>query len=156
EYVGLVNDAELRISLAQKHKCHDIVINVSRSSGRLLVLRRAEPSDLSARPCCTNCCHQTTSLSFTAESRSFELKMDHWTSSFQPHLNPAEEFLSQTLMRERGRWGPGKFQHECVLMSGMKSPTQFLGRYPHMSLFRTRPGQRQTMRRVSGEILPFR
>ncbi|MED6267385.1 hypothetical protein CHARACLAT_011653 [Characodon lateralis] len=79
-----------------------------------------------------------------------------WTGSFQSHLNPAEEFLSQTLMRGRGRWRPGKFQHECVLMSVMKSPTQFLGRYPHMSLFRTRPGQRQTMRRVSGEILPFR
>lgn len=28
EYVGLVDDAELRISLAQKHKCHDIIINV--------------------------------------------------------------------------------------------------------------------------------
>lgn len=27
EYVGLVDDTELRISLAQKHKCHDIVIN---------------------------------------------------------------------------------------------------------------------------------
>ncbi|XP_041831469.1 spermatogenesis-defective protein 39 homolog [Melanotaenia boesemani] len=30
EYVGLVDDAELRISLAQKHKCHDIVINTYR------------------------------------------------------------------------------------------------------------------------------
>ncbi|XP_017282876.1 spermatogenesis-defective protein 39 homolog [Kryptolebias marmoratus] len=30
EYVGLVDDAELRISLAQKHKCHDIVINTFR------------------------------------------------------------------------------------------------------------------------------
>lgn len=28
DYVALVDDAELRISLAQKHKCHDIVINV--------------------------------------------------------------------------------------------------------------------------------
>lgn len=28
DYVALVEDAELRISLAQKHKCHDIVINV--------------------------------------------------------------------------------------------------------------------------------
>lgn len=27
EYVGLVDDPEVRISLAQKHKCHDIVIN---------------------------------------------------------------------------------------------------------------------------------
>uniref|UniRef100_UPI003AB02388 spermatogenesis-defective protein 39 homolog isoform X5 n=1 Tax=Centroberyx gerrardi TaxID=166262 RepID=UPI003AB02388 len=27
EYVGLVDDAELKISLAQKHKCHNIVIN---------------------------------------------------------------------------------------------------------------------------------
>lgn len=26
--MALVDDAELRISLAQKHKCHDIVINV--------------------------------------------------------------------------------------------------------------------------------
>uniref|UniRef100_A0A4W6EGM9 Spermatogenesis-defective protein 39 homolog n=3 Tax=Lates TaxID=8186 RepID=A0A4W6EGM9_LATCA len=30
EYVGLVDDAELRISLAQKHKCHDIIINTYR------------------------------------------------------------------------------------------------------------------------------
>ncbi|XP_008395281.1 spermatogenesis-defective protein 39 homolog [Poecilia reticulata] len=30
EYVGLVSDAELRIGLAQKHKCHDIVINTYR------------------------------------------------------------------------------------------------------------------------------
>ncbi|XP_012729821.2 spermatogenesis-defective protein 39 homolog [Fundulus heteroclitus] len=30
DYVGLVSDAELRISLAQKHKCHDIVINTYR------------------------------------------------------------------------------------------------------------------------------
>ncbi|KAM7368463.1 hypothetical protein PAMP_014677 [Pampus punctatissimus] len=30
EYVGLVDDADLRISLAQKHKCHDIVINTYR------------------------------------------------------------------------------------------------------------------------------
>ncbi|XP_041660941.1 spermatogenesis-defective protein 39 homolog [Cheilinus undulatus] len=30
EYVALVDDAELRISLAQKHKCHDIVINTYR------------------------------------------------------------------------------------------------------------------------------
>lgn len=30
EYVGLVDNAELRISLAQKHKCHDIVINTYR------------------------------------------------------------------------------------------------------------------------------
>ncbi|KAM8831709.1 spermatogenesis-defective protein 39 homolog isoform 2-T3 [Spinachia spinachia] len=29
-YVALVDDAELRISLAQKHKCHDIVINTYR------------------------------------------------------------------------------------------------------------------------------
>lgn len=29
DYVALVDDAELRIGLAQKHKCHDIVINVS-------------------------------------------------------------------------------------------------------------------------------
>lgn len=29
DYVALVDDAELRIALAQKHKCHDIVINVS-------------------------------------------------------------------------------------------------------------------------------
>ncbi|XP_068609513.1 spermatogenesis-defective protein 39 homolog isoform X2 [Brachionichthys hirsutus] len=29
-YVALVEDAELRISLAQKHKCHDIVINTYR------------------------------------------------------------------------------------------------------------------------------
>lgn len=28
DYVALVDDAELRIALAQKHKCHDIVINV--------------------------------------------------------------------------------------------------------------------------------
>lgn len=28
DYVALVEDAEVRISLAQKHKCHDIVINV--------------------------------------------------------------------------------------------------------------------------------
>lgn len=28
DYVALVDDAELRISLAQKHKCHNIVINV--------------------------------------------------------------------------------------------------------------------------------
>ncbi|KAK1874774.1 Spermatogenesis-defective protein 39 like [Dissostichus eleginoides] len=28
DYVALVDDAELRITLAQKHKCHDIVINV--------------------------------------------------------------------------------------------------------------------------------
>lgn len=26
--MALVDDAELRIALAQKHKCHDIVINV--------------------------------------------------------------------------------------------------------------------------------
>uniref|UniRef100_UPI003AB0349E spermatogenesis-defective protein 39 homolog isoform X1 n=1 Tax=Centroberyx gerrardi TaxID=166262 RepID=UPI003AB0349E len=30
EYVGLVDDAELKISLAQKHKCHNIVINTYR------------------------------------------------------------------------------------------------------------------------------
>lgn len=30
EYVGLVSDADLKISLAQKHKCHDIVINTYR------------------------------------------------------------------------------------------------------------------------------
>ncbi|XP_008297137.1 spermatogenesis-defective protein 39 homolog [Stegastes partitus] len=30
DYVGLVDDADLRISLAQKHKCHDIVINTYR------------------------------------------------------------------------------------------------------------------------------
>ncbi|KAM3860895.1 spermatogenesis-defective protein 39 homolog [Diretmus argenteus] len=30
EYVGLVDDAELKISLAQKYKCHDIVINTYR------------------------------------------------------------------------------------------------------------------------------
>ncbi|KAG7233579.1 hypothetical protein INR49_006854 [Caranx melampygus] len=30
EYVGLVDDAELRINLAQRHKCHDIVINTYR------------------------------------------------------------------------------------------------------------------------------
>ncbi|XP_037607529.1 spermatogenesis-defective protein 39 homolog [Sebastes umbrosus] len=30
DYVALVDDAELRISLAQKHKCHDIVINTYR------------------------------------------------------------------------------------------------------------------------------
>ncbi|XP_056219393.1 spermatogenesis-defective protein 39 homolog isoform X1 [Seriola aureovittata] len=30
EYVGLIDDADLRISLAQKHKCHDIVINTYR------------------------------------------------------------------------------------------------------------------------------
>ncbi|XP_071399980.1 spermatogenesis-defective protein 39 homolog isoform X7 [Centroberyx affinis] len=30
QYVGLVDDAELKISLAQKHKCHDIVINTYR------------------------------------------------------------------------------------------------------------------------------
>ncbi|XP_029352052.1 spermatogenesis-defective protein 39 homolog [Echeneis naucrates] len=30
EYVGLVDDADLRIGLAQKHKCHDIVINTYR------------------------------------------------------------------------------------------------------------------------------
>ncbi|XP_040920801.1 spermatogenesis-defective protein 39 homolog isoform X2 [Toxotes jaculatrix] len=30
EYVGLVDDADLKISLAQKHKCHDIVINMYR------------------------------------------------------------------------------------------------------------------------------
>ncbi|XP_072218423.1 spermatogenesis-defective protein 39 homolog [Leuresthes tenuis] len=30
QYVGLVDDAELRISLAQKHKCHDIVISTYR------------------------------------------------------------------------------------------------------------------------------
>uniref|UniRef100_A0A7N8X5H9 Spermatogenesis-defective protein 39 homolog n=1 Tax=Mastacembelus armatus TaxID=205130 RepID=A0A7N8X5H9_9TELE len=30
EYVGLVDDSDLRISLAQKHKCHDIVINTYR------------------------------------------------------------------------------------------------------------------------------
>lgn len=30
EYVGLVSDAELRITLAQKHKCHDIVMNTYR------------------------------------------------------------------------------------------------------------------------------
>ncbi|KAM9840207.1 spermatogenesis-defective protein 39 homolog [Aulostomus maculatus] len=30
EYVGLVDDADLRITLAQKHKCHDIVINTYR------------------------------------------------------------------------------------------------------------------------------
>ncbi|XP_028252659.1 spermatogenesis-defective protein 39 homolog isoform X2 [Parambassis ranga] len=30
EYVGLVDDADLRISLAQKHKCHDIIINTYR------------------------------------------------------------------------------------------------------------------------------
>ncbi|XP_053192605.1 spermatogenesis-defective protein 39 homolog [Scomber japonicus] len=30
EYVGLIGDADLRISLAQKHKCHDIVINTYR------------------------------------------------------------------------------------------------------------------------------
>ncbi|KAM9355283.1 spermatogenesis-defective protein 39 homolog [Pholidichthys leucotaenia] len=30
EYIGLVDDANLRISLAQKHKCHDIVINMYR------------------------------------------------------------------------------------------------------------------------------
>uniref|UniRef100_A0A3Q2FYQ3 Spermatogenesis-defective protein 39 homolog n=1 Tax=Cyprinodon variegatus TaxID=28743 RepID=A0A3Q2FYQ3_CYPVA len=30
EYVALVQDAELRITLAQKHKCHDIVINTYR------------------------------------------------------------------------------------------------------------------------------
>lgn len=30
EYVALVDDAELKISLAQKHKCHDIVINTYR------------------------------------------------------------------------------------------------------------------------------
>uniref|UniRef100_A0A8C9YY36 Spermatogenesis-defective protein 39 homolog n=1 Tax=Sander lucioperca TaxID=283035 RepID=A0A8C9YY36_SANLU len=30
DYVALVDDAELRITLAQKHKCHDIVINTYR------------------------------------------------------------------------------------------------------------------------------
>ncbi|XP_074541192.1 spermatogenesis-defective protein 39 homolog [Halichoeres trimaculatus] len=30
DYVALVDDADLRISLAQKHKCHDIVINTYR------------------------------------------------------------------------------------------------------------------------------
>ncbi|XP_034556015.1 spermatogenesis-defective protein 39 homolog isoform X2 [Notolabrus celidotus] len=30
DYVALVDDAELKISLAQKHKCHDIVINTYR------------------------------------------------------------------------------------------------------------------------------
>ncbi|KAF7651310.1 hypothetical protein LDENG_00112910 [Lucifuga dentata] len=30
DYVGLVDDTDLRISLAQKHKCHDIVINTYR------------------------------------------------------------------------------------------------------------------------------
>uniref|UniRef100_A0A3Q0SYE6 Spermatogenesis-defective protein 39 homolog n=1 Tax=Amphilophus citrinellus TaxID=61819 RepID=A0A3Q0SYE6_AMPCI len=30
EYVALVDDSELRLSLAQKHKCHDIVINTYR------------------------------------------------------------------------------------------------------------------------------
>lgn len=30
DYVALVDDAELRIALAQKHKCHDIVINTYR------------------------------------------------------------------------------------------------------------------------------
>ncbi|KAM3603550.1 uncharacterized protein V6R79_024549 [Siganus canaliculatus] len=30
EYVALVEDADLRITLAQKHKCHDIVINMYR------------------------------------------------------------------------------------------------------------------------------
>ncbi|XP_061562945.1 spermatogenesis-defective protein 39 homolog [Cololabis saira] len=30
DYVGLIDDAETRISLAQKHKCHDIVINTYR------------------------------------------------------------------------------------------------------------------------------
>lgn len=29
DYVALVDDGELRLTLAQKHKCHDIVINVS-------------------------------------------------------------------------------------------------------------------------------
>ncbi|XP_054616919.1 spermatogenesis-defective protein 39 homolog [Dunckerocampus dactyliophorus] len=30
DYVGLVDDADTRIALAQKHKCHDIVINTAR------------------------------------------------------------------------------------------------------------------------------
>uniref|UniRef100_A0A3P8VAA5 Spermatogenesis-defective protein 39 homolog n=1 Tax=Cynoglossus semilaevis TaxID=244447 RepID=A0A3P8VAA5_CYNSE len=30
DYVGLVDDAQLRLSLAHKHKCHDIVINTYR------------------------------------------------------------------------------------------------------------------------------
>lgn len=33
DYVALVDDAELRIALAQKHKCHDIVINVRTLGG---------------------------------------------------------------------------------------------------------------------------
>lgn len=32
DYVALVDDADLRISLAQKHKCHDIVINVRKNN----------------------------------------------------------------------------------------------------------------------------
>ncbi|XP_061610745.1 spermatogenesis-defective protein 39 homolog isoform X2 [Phyllopteryx taeniolatus] len=43
EYVGLVDDADARMALAHKHKCHDLVINVS----ALHVGRAATSRDLS-------------------------------------------------------------------------------------------------------------
>ncbi|XP_069028760.1 spermatogenesis-defective protein 39 homolog [Embiotoca jacksoni] len=39
EYVGLIDDADTRISLAQKHKCHDIVINTYRDMKDRQLLR---------------------------------------------------------------------------------------------------------------------
>ncbi|XP_076010645.1 spermatogenesis-defective protein 39 homolog isoform X2 [Genypterus blacodes] len=50
DYVGLVDDAELRISLAQKLKCHDIVINTYRDlkDRQLLIAYRTKVDRCSA------------------------------------------------------------------------------------------------------------
>lgn len=34
EYVNLIDDPELKLSVALKYKCHDVIINVSSSSSR--------------------------------------------------------------------------------------------------------------------------
>lgn len=50
DYVALVDDAELRISLAQKHKCHDIIINVSICISDWMVLKCFKPIRIMLSP----------------------------------------------------------------------------------------------------------
>lgn len=109
DYVALVDDAELRISLAQKHKCHDIIINVRLRISDLIVFKYFKPIRTALSPPCL--CLRTNQTYRDTKDRQLLLGYRGKVERGSVEERKINELLNNPVRRRRRR---GRLRHHVT------------------------------------------